>query len=56
MSIPALPALEESLGFNLDRVAQLYRRELIRVLAIYDLTPEQWQILAALSKGGAWSR
>jgi DNA-binding MarR family transcriptional regulator len=50
MSIPKLPALEESLGFNLYRVAQLYRRELIRALADYDLTPEQWQILVALSE------
>ncbi len=52
MRLPKLPALDESLGFNLDRVAQLYRRELIRALAAYDLTPEQWQILAALSEHG----
>jgi DNA-binding MarR family transcriptional regulator len=44
-----LPELDESLGFNLDRVAQLYRRELIRALAGFGLTPEQWQILSALS-------
>lgn len=49
MSTARHKGLDESLGFNLNRVAQLYRRELIRALAPYELTPEQWQILAALS-------
>jgi DNA-binding MarR family transcriptional regulator len=44
-----LPELESSLGFNLDRVALLFRRELVRALADFDLTPGHWQILAALS-------
>jgi DNA-binding MarR family transcriptional regulator len=41
--------LDGSLGFNLDRVAKLYRRELIRALADYGLSPEQWQVISALS-------
>lgn len=41
--------LTESLGFNLHRTAQLYRLELVRALTPYELTPEQWQILATLS-------
>lgn len=40
--------LDEALGFNIDRVAILLRRELIRILSAYDLTPEQWQILLTL--------
>jgi DNA-binding MarR family transcriptional regulator len=44
--IPA--ALDDALGFNLYRVALLFRRELMRALAEYDLTPEQWQIMVAL--------
>lgn len=40
--------LNETLGFNLNRVAILFRRELTRCLAVYRLTPEQWQVLAAL--------
>ena len=47
-----MATLDESLGFNLYRVAQLYRRELIRALVDYDLTPEQWQLLATLAEGG----
>ena len=42
------PFLEEALGFNIYRTAQLFRRELIDALKEYRLTPEQWQILAAL--------
>lgn len=42
-------SLDDSVGFNLFRAAQLYRRELIHVLDEYDLTPEQWQVLAVLS-------
>ena len=40
--------LNDQIGFNLYRVALLFRRELIHALKAYDLTPEQWQILAAL--------
>jgi DNA-binding MarR family transcriptional regulator len=43
-------SLEDSIGFSLNRVAQLYRRELTRALVDYDLTPEQWQILATLEE------
>jgi DNA-binding MarR family transcriptional regulator len=42
------PYLEEALGFNVYRTAQLFRRELIIALKEYRLTPEQWQILIAL--------
>jgi len=44
--IPAI--LNDSLGFNIDRVAKLFRQELTRALADYDLTPEQWQIMAVI--------
>lgn len=40
--------LDGTLGFNLDRVAKLYRRELIRALANQGLSPEQWQVICAL--------
>ena len=43
---PAL--LDDALGFNLDRVAKLFRRELVRALAEHGLSPEQWQTLAVL--------
>ncbi len=39
-------ALNDALGFNLDRVATFYRHGLIRALADYGLTPEQWQIMS----------
>jgi len=44
-------ALDEALGFNLTRVAVLFRRELMRALADYDMTPEQWQVMATLWQG-----
>jgi len=40
--------LEDQIGFQLHRVALLFRRELIRCLKPYELSPEQWQILATL--------
>lgn len=40
--------LEGALGFNVYRVALLFRAELMRALKKYELTPEQWQILVAL--------
>lgn len=45
--------LDDQLGFNVYRVALLFRRELIRALKDYDLTPEQWQILATLWERGS---
>lgn len=42
------PVLDDALGFNLYRVALLFRRELMRALADYDLTPEQWQVMQTL--------
>lgn len=44
--IPAF--LDDALGFNLDRVANLVRLELMRALSRYDLTPEQWQIMVLI--------
>ena len=40
--------LDDALGFNIHRVGVLFRRELIRTLAEYNLTPEQWQVMAML--------
>lgn len=40
--------LSDTLGFNLDRVSNLFHLELMRALADYGLTPEQWQIMALL--------
>ena len=46
LAIPAL--LEESLSFNIHRAAVLLRRELVRALRKYSMTPEQWQVMVAL--------
>jgi DNA-binding MarR family transcriptional regulator len=43
--------LNDALGFNIDRVAKLFRQELTRALVDYDLTPEQWQIMAVIWNG-----
>lgn len=40
--------LDDALGFNLYRVALLFRRELMRALSDYELTPEQWQVMQTL--------
>lgn len=40
--------LQDAVGFNLYRVALLFRRELMVALKEYKLTPEQWQVLTAL--------
>ena len=40
--------LTDTLGFNLNRLSILFRRNLIRALKEYDLQPEQWQVLASL--------
>ena len=42
------PVLDDALGFNLYRVALLFRNELMGALADYGLTPEQWQVMQAL--------
>lgn len=49
--IPAF--LDDALGFNLDRVANLFRLELMRALARYELTPEQWQIMVLVWRSEA---
>ena len=40
--------LDETIGFNVYRVAQLFRNELQHALASYSLTPEQWQVMQTL--------
>jgi len=45
--------LDEQIGFNLNRVALLFRREIIRCLREFKLTPEQWQVLAMLWQKGS---
>lgn len=46
MQIPEF--LNDALGFNLYQSHLLMRRELQKVLSIYNITPEQWTILAIL--------
>lgn len=41
---------QDSLGHNLHRIGQLAREETSKALKRFDLTPEQWQILVALSQ------
>jgi DNA-binding MarR family transcriptional regulator len=45
---PIPRALDDALGFNLYRVALLFRGELVRALSDYGLTPEQWQVMQAV--------
>lgn len=45
--------LDDQLGFNLVRVANLFKREHARALRDHNLTPEQWQALATLWRHGA---
>ena len=40
--------LNEQLGFHINRAALLFRRELIRAFREYNISPEQWQVLAGL--------
>lgn len=40
--------LEDGLGFNVYRTGLLFRRELIRALSDYKITPEQWQVMITL--------
>ncbi len=44
--------LENALGFNIYRVSILFRRELIRALGEYKMTPEQWQVMITLWSTG----
>ncbi len=44
--------LDNSLAFNINRVALLLRRELIRALSEYNMTPEQWTVMATLWSTG----
>lgn len=44
--------LDDQLGFNLVRVANLFKREHARALRGFKLTPEQWQALATLWRHG----
>jgi len=46
MQIPGF--LDDALGFNIYQAHLLMRRELQKVLSNYNLTPEQWTILAIL--------
>lgn len=46
------PILDDALGFNIYRAGLLFRRELIRALAEYKMTPEQWQVMVALWSTG----
>ena len=41
-------ALDDALGFNLDRVATFFRYGLMQALTEHDLTPEQWQIMSVV--------
>jgi DNA-binding MarR family transcriptional regulator len=47
-----LPELEGTLGYNVYRAGLLFRRELIRALSEYGMTPEQWQVMMTLWKTG----
>jgi DNA-binding MarR family transcriptional regulator len=48
--------LDHQLGFNLYRVANLFKREHGRALRSHKLTPEQWQALATLWDRGAMNQ
>jgi DNA-binding MarR family transcriptional regulator len=41
---------QDSLGHNLHRIGQLVREETGKALQPFGITPEQWQILVALSR------
>jgi DNA-binding MarR family transcriptional regulator len=45
--------LNDAIGFNIYRVAILFRKELIHALADYQMTPEQWQVMRALWSASA---
>lgn len=45
---PITPELNDAVGFNIYRVALLFRKELIHALENYQMTPEQWQVMRVL--------
>ncbi len=45
--------LNDALGFNMNRAGILLRRELMRALEKYGMTPEQWMVMATLWTTGA---
>jgi DNA-binding MarR family transcriptional regulator len=47
-----VPDLEDALGYNIYRAGLLFRRELIRALSEYKMTPEQWQGMMTLWQTG----
>lgn len=40
--------LDDALGFNIYRASLLVRRELMQALSEYEMTPEQWTLMATL--------
>ena len=42
------PILDDAVGFNLYRVAHLFRGTLLQALAEHEMTPEQWQVMQAV--------
>jgi DNA-binding MarR family transcriptional regulator len=44
--------LENALGYNFNRVYVLLRREFLRTLAEYNMTPEQWHVMMTLWSTG----
>ena len=44
--------LENALGYNFNRVYVLLRREFLRALAEYNMTPEQWYVMMTLWSTG----
>ncbi len=44
--------LNSRIGYNLYRTGMLFRREGLRFLKQYGITPEQWQVLMILSARG----
>lgn len=44
--------LDNSLGFNIYRVSLLLRREMMKTLSQYQMTPEQWQVMLTLWESG----
>ena len=46
------PFLDDSISFNLNRASLLLRREFMRALEEYRITPEQWLIMVALWSSG----
>lgn len=42
--------LNDSIPFNISRIALLLRRDLLHTLRHFNVTPEQWEILSLLSE------